>query len=181
MPDKHPTSSEFTRCQKCNKLKLKASDFYANRSGTCKLCHKQANKDIYWRNRDRILARFKSNRERTRDKYLIRKYRISSEKYASMLLEQNGVCAICGGVSRGRRLSVDHSHLTHKVRALLCNNCNSLLGHSRDNPGILRQAASYLELYFDENVDESISYKLADSTSESPHTVGVGWQTKQSL
>jgi hypothetical protein len=45
----------------------------------------------------------------------------------------------------GRRLDVDHCHSSEKVRGLLCNPCNSMLGHARDNVFILKAAANYLE------------------------------------
>ena len=58
-----------------------------------------------------------------------------------------GVCAICGGVSTdGRRLAVDHDHITKDVRGLLCQPCNVGLGVFGDSPEVLRLAADYLEL-----------------------------------
>lgn len=78
---------------------------------------------------------------------LRRRYGISLEQYEAMLELQDGRCAICGrhGDEFGRRLAVDHCHETGKVRGLLCINCNPGIGAFRDNPELLRRAASYLE------------------------------------
>lgn len=59
------------------------------------------------------------------------RYGITVEEYETMLVEQDGRCAICGSAeSRGRggRLSVDHNHETGEVRGLLCQPCNLALG-----------------------------------------------------
>lgn len=83
-----------------------------------------------------------------RDSYLRRKYGISKAEYDLMAEEQEYVCKICGGneVYRGlSNLIVDHDHATGKVRGLLCEKCNLMLGAARDTPAILRLAAEYLE------------------------------------
>lgn len=49
---------------------------------------------------------------------------------------------ICGCKTH---LHVDHDHATGKVRGVLCFNCNSILGHARDNPQVLRDLIKYLE------------------------------------
>ncbi|WP_436788204.1 endonuclease VII domain-containing protein [Yinghuangia sp. YIM S10712] len=56
--------------------------------------------------------------------------------------EQVGRCAICL-VARAEH--VDRDHETGKVRAVLCINCNAVLGHFTDSPDALRRAAAYLE------------------------------------
>lgn len=82
---------------------------------------------------------------------LRRTFGISLEEYNAMLAAQGGVCAICrqperamrGGVSKN--LAVDHDHITNKVRALLCSNCNPMIGYAGDDPVTLRAAAAYIE------------------------------------
>jgi len=81
------------------------------------------------------------------DGHLRRSYSLSLSEYEAMVLAQGGKCAICGGEELGHygRLLVDHDHESKKVRALLCNECNLMVGHSEDSPDLLRAAAEYLE------------------------------------
>lgn len=69
-------------------------------------------------------------------------YGVTPQKYKSMLLFQEGKCAICGDSQK--RLCVDHDHYTKKVRSLLCHRCNVLLGFAKDSVGILERAVKYL-------------------------------------
>jgi len=72
------------------------------------------------------------------------KYGISRNEYDRMHRTQKGKCAICGDPPDQFDLRVDHDHKTGRVRALLCNNCNAMLGHARDNIAILEIGAKYL-------------------------------------
>ena len=86
--------------------------------------------------------------ERQRQQAYKRKYGISLRTYSDLLEKQGNKCAICktmepGG--SGRRFAVDHNRKTGVVRGLLCNNCNRGIGHLKENPETLRQAAKYLE------------------------------------
>lgn len=59
-------------------------------------------------------------------------------------------CWLCGEPERveGRRLAVDHDHVTGAIRGLLCTKCNVSLGYLGDDVSIagwLRRAADYLE------------------------------------
>ena|SRR5215472_2255923 len=81
---------------------------------------------------------------------LRRKYYITIEDYEEMLVRQNNKCAICEQVhveAPRKRLHVDHCHTTNRVRALLCHNCNNLLGKAKDSTEILHRAIAYLERY----------------------------------
>lgn len=60
---------------------------------------------------------------------LKQRYGITDADYQRMLKAQNGVCACCGGGSRGRAyFDVDHDHITERVRGLLCHVCNKYVG-----------------------------------------------------
>jgi hypothetical protein len=92
-----------------------------------------------------------NNREKQlvamRRRYLKRTYKITPEEYDRMLLEQNGVCAIClrPNETKFKYLAVDHNHSTGAIRGLLCSNCNLAIGLLKDDPLRARALASYLE------------------------------------
>jgi hypothetical protein len=58
---------------------------------------------------------------------------------------QNNCCAICGKTfSIIAKPRVDHDHRTGKVRGLLFNNCNVILGLANDDISVLKKAIDYL-------------------------------------
>lgn len=82
-------------------------------------------------------------RARTRSATL-RKYGVTEDWYQNQLLRQRQKCAGCGSTIDRDSGRIDHCHVTGKVRGLLCNNCNWALGHTKDDPKILRRLMSYL-------------------------------------
>jgi hypothetical protein len=82
---------------------------------------------------------------------LLRKYRLTADEYNTLVKKQNGRCAICREAETAqlkgviKRLSVDHDHVTGKVRGLLCQACNLVLGGCRDKVLTLMAAIQYLE------------------------------------
>lgn len=93
----------------------------------------------------------RANRDHERNKELKKLFGIDFAIYQRMLLEQNGVCAICSKeetrVSNGtlRVLSVDHNHSTKAVRGLLCASCNLVVGYACEDTSVLRNAIAYLQ------------------------------------
>ena len=84
-------------------------------------------------------------REEIMERSRLKKYGLTIDQYKSILVRQDGKCAICGD-TLGCRVHIDHDHVTGLVRGILCQSCNVGLGHFRDNSMILREAASYLEV-----------------------------------
>lgn len=84
-------------------------------------------------------------RNPAQEREIVQKYGITEDQYQQILQLQGGVCAICGNHQRKQRLSIDHCHLTKKVRGLLCTRCNRALGKFYDSAVRLRRAADYLE------------------------------------
>lgn len=72
----------------------------------------------------------------------LRVYGLSKTDYEALRQAQKGRCKICG--QKPKQLVVDHCHETRRVRGLLCNRCNVLLGMSGDNIDILKSAIKYL-------------------------------------
>lgn len=69
--------------------------------------------------------------------YVEREYKITARMYRLLQKFQGGRCWGCPATGKARRLSVDHNHRTGEVRMLLCNTCNNIVGHFRDNPEAL--------------------------------------------
>lgn len=91
-----------------------------------------------------------TNPGKRREIDLQRKFNITHKQYEQILTDQEGGCAICGTQTpggRGKYFHVDHCHTTGVVRGLLCQSCNTSLGGFKDNYGILRKAAYYLERF----------------------------------
>lgn len=89
------------------------------------------------------------DRKTYRTRWLSR-YGITPAEYDVMFESQGGVCAICKNPpTEGRkgRLSVDHDHVTGRVRSLLCMRCNVGLGSLKDDPNFCHRAGYYLEYW----------------------------------
>lgn len=86
--------------------------------------------------------------------YLSNRYKdyiLVPDQYYTLARAQNYVCAICNQEETSKSmkgniksLSVDHDHVTKKVRGLLCMRCNSGLGMFLDDPELLLNASKYL-------------------------------------
>lgn len=79
-----------------------------------------------------------------------KKYRMRPVQVRALWEQQGRRCAICTAAlsepgNGGRHTHVDHCHLTGRVRGVLCNHCNLMLGHAKDNPDTLARAAVYLQ------------------------------------
>jgi len=74
------------------------------------------------------------------------RYDISLEQYDEMSRKQKGRCKICGSTDpkSAGRFVIDHNHQTGKVRGLLCQPCNAMLGQAQDSVVVLQKAILYL-------------------------------------
>ena len=151
-------------CTRCREEKPH-SDFWPRHtrgggpSSRCKTCSRDAAKEWRRNNPNYGKDRYEKTKEYTREKHLKRKYGISLLDYAAMLDKQSGACAICSKPEAEEKhgvLHVDHCHSTKKVRGLLCNNCNQVLGRAKDKPEILISAAKYLVPQIPEMIGRAI-------------------------
>lgn len=71
-----------------------------------------------------------------------RNYGLTPTQHAALLLEQDGVCAIC--CQTPKKWDVDHDHETGRVRGLLCHKCNTAIGLLGDNLTLIHSAQEYL-------------------------------------
>lgn len=103
----------------------------------CPTCTGEWNKVRYKETPDRS--------KKARSRHLLVKYGITAEQWDEMFAEQGGLCAICRGPEEDvHRFHVDHCHESGKVRGLLCHSCNTGIGHFREDPSILQNAAAYV-------------------------------------
>jgi len=129
-------------CSKCGKENPTSE--YRKRSNKCRSCRNKYALDWGKKNPEKlrgIILRSKLNG------WNERRHGITPEEYNRMFIEQNGMCAICGvhQSKLNKRLCIDHDHSTGKIRGLLCNHCNFVIGHAHDNPDILMSAIVYLK------------------------------------
>jgi hypothetical protein len=127
----------------------------------CKACLKTSKAKYYQENKLQINKKQKEYNETNKDKnrkkvklwklknpdkvkqYRLNKYGITLQNKEQMLQQQNGCCAICNKKIVGQ-INIDHCHTTGKVREILCNSCNFLLGNCKDKIDILENAIQYL-------------------------------------
>ncbi len=95
--------------------------------------------------------------------YTARRYGISGARYMELFNEGGGCCWICqrelrlsqgigqrnGNRSGYRRdaASLDHNHTTGEVRGILCQWCNTAIGHLDDDPERAEASARYLRRF----------------------------------
>ena len=104
---------------------------------------REQNRERYNQNRREWNAK---NSEKLLDRKLRKEYGITVEDYKQMLLQQQGVCAICHRPPvPHKRLAVDHDHKTGQVRGLLCAPCNNALGLFQESIEVVGRALTYLE------------------------------------
>jgi nitrate/TMAO reductase-like tetraheme cytochrome c subunit len=140
-------------CLKCGADKpledfYKFFDKWSNKqypSARCKPCHQQYRRDSPT-----------TPRNRKSEKLQLR-YGLNYEQWEKLRENEGHACMICGITEseNSRRLDVDHCHSSGKVRGILCNPCNNMIAHAKDNVAVLRAAAEYLE----ENADGYKGYE----------------------
>ncbi len=113
---------------------------FGTRGTNCRECDTKK-----FRVRRKYCRRDSKDSENDRRRDLMRNHGLTQEQYDAFLLEQNGVCRVCGKTDPSRRLAVDHDHETGKIRGLLCLRCNRAIGLLRDSSAVCRALAEYLE------------------------------------
>lgn len=72
------------------------------------------------------------------------KYGLTMARWEEMWERQQGKCGVCGEEMTRKQACVDHNHKTRRVRDLLCNSCNSMIGFCKENEERLRMGIEYL-------------------------------------
>lgn len=162
-------ASEIKKCHGCSGV-LPLSEFHPSpKTRVCKACAKRYQRKWNEKNKDSVAAIQKRSRIKNRQNALeaarryyarddirhtkkamrlgsrLKAFGLSISDFDEMFTSQGGKCAICGGTSGKRRLSVDHDHATGKVRSLLCTNCNSALGLLGESTERMASAIEYIK------------------------------------
>ena len=128
-------------CKKCGtdsplEAFYKNSSYKSGYSATCKECSRAYAKQHSRKNKDLM-----------RERQLQHKFGLTNAEYDAKLAAQGGVCQICKcppPENLSKKFPVDHDHRTGKIRDILCQSCNHMLGNAKDNPDILQNGIAYL-------------------------------------
>jgi len=150
-------------CTKCNENKdlSEFSKCKRNKDGhqyRCKSCDSKVDKNWYTVNAKRkkeLSDRWQKENPDKVKKYKLQKYGLTVKEHDLMLANQNNLCALClkpetdvvPQTGEIKALTVDHCHVTGRVRGLLCGNCNRALGHFKDDPNVCDAASIYLRRF----------------------------------
>lgn len=86
--------------------------------------------------------------------HLRREYGLTRDEFDLLFEQQEGLCAVCSTLmcrcktKCSKKAVVDHDHTKagrESVRGLVCDACNVGMGRFRDEPRLLRNAATYLD------------------------------------
>lgn len=112
----------------------------------CASCSENLPLELFSRNKTKPLGRDYVCKTCRRGRERESMYGITPQEYAQRLLDQGGVCAICGkSCMTGKALAVDHDHDTLEVRGLLCGKCNQAIGLLHHDTDLLLSAIVYLK------------------------------------
>tara|TARA_R110000737_G_C14225854_1_gene421850 strand:+ start:89 stop:487 length:399 start_codon:yes stop_codon:yes gene_type:complete len=122
------STTETKACKKCGFKGLKEEHFTRSKTkglwqyGNCKKCHQEYTRA--WR------------------------YGITIEEMRNMLKASTN-CAICDIKFTSNRKVIDHCHNTGKIRDILCDPCNTTLGHLEKQDGIREKFNNYIIKHYD--------------------------------
>ncbi len=87
----------------------------------------------------------KKGKDSNRNSLLKKEYGITLQEYVRLFELQNGVCKMCKNPEIKKCLAVDHNHKTGKVRGLLCQQCNCMIGFIENKNLFIKDIQKYLE------------------------------------
>ncbi len=119
-----------------------------NLSSSCKRCQQEHHKNLPVSDAKRESKR--RYKQTVKGKFAYWKHHIKAaygmtpEDYYAMFDKQKGSCGICKKEVNGKRMCIDHDHVTGKIRELICDRCNKAIGLCEDNRELLRRMISYI-------------------------------------
>lgn len=152
--------SDSRKCPKCEEVKDE-NEFSGRTNSYCRPCQRvyaKAYRDAHPDRVKRAKAAYVERQVAMGGHYrrqVLGKYGLTEKSWEALFASQDSRCSICRtDTPTGHGWHVDHDHACcpeagrscgRCVRAILCSECNTGLGKFRDNPALLRAAASYLE------------------------------------
>ncbi len=143
--------SKYTLAKKAKQYCRNGHDTFIvgrNVSRCCRICAKS--RAVQWNQQNPARRKEITHKYQVTHKADVfsRKFKtpLTSEQLTKLQQRQNNLCAICrrSALFFNRGLSVDHDHITLKVRGLLCPPCNVGLGMFGDSTIRLKEALEYL-------------------------------------
>lgn len=124
-------------------------EYYHKNKERLKKYNKDHNKEYYQKNKEVIKRKKReykqNNKEYIEERRCKKTYNLTFEEIDQILITQNHKCLICGKSLMETKRCIDHDHKTGKIRGILCDMCNTGLGHFYDNPEFLRKTVLYIE------------------------------------
>jgi len=139
-------------CNKCGEQKeiiffVKGKKYKDGYRNVCKRCHTDY-MIIYYKENDN--QRKIKNKINSGKDYNWKRHKITKEAYEEMLQKYNNKCYAC---KINDAINIDHNHnccpsarsCGKCIRGILCHNCNTALGLTKDSKEILNKLIKYLE------------------------------------
>lgn len=105
--------------------------------------------------RRNALAAYHRQPDHRKRAHLLKRYGLTLAAFDEMLRAQDGGCAVCGLTDppntrpNATPWCVDHCHTTNRVRSILCNRCNKVVGMLNEQADL----AARVEMYIRERCD----------------------------
>jgi hypothetical protein len=160
---RYPWTGTEKVCNECGKLKHEDEYSFRDtpggnriRNSVCKECIGNAQKEIGKKPETRKRMRASQqkylsnpeNRLKTKNSRYLKEYGITLAEKEAMILQNGGRCPICKTDDPGKWWATDHCHRTGKVRGIICDKCNKMLGLANDDISRLMSAAQYLSNHY---------------------------------
>lgn len=152
MPYKQTTPGPERTCPRCGAVHVRRHAYCTDchtawlrerkrlRKGASSIAKQLGSKRAPWTEEARKLRNSAYNR--------MTRYGLSPCELTKMRINTFDTCEICWKPVTLSTLHVDHDHLTHKVRGILCGRCNCALGFIDEDPGTLQSMAKYLRKHY---------------------------------
>lgn len=158
--DKNRKDGRFSYCKLCNSTRARAwAKAHPERTHARTKTWAAANRERlralararYKKGGEKLKKKLRATRkahpEWSRNVHLKANFGISLKQWNSILEAQDNCCACCRSREPGSKHGwhTDHDHKTGRLRGILCQPCNLMLGSAKDSVENLRAGISYLE------------------------------------